>query len=83
MGWISDRHMKRGGSIGPGGLSDAKRGAPLRKIVRVVEPQASIFQEATVELECGHTAKSWGGVRARCIACKHAAQQSGTDKDGG
>lgn len=25
MGWISDRHMRRGGSIGPGGLSDSKK----------------------------------------------------------
>ena len=33
-------------------------------------PSESIFQVAVVELECGHEAESWGGVRARCIECK-------------
>lgn len=49
MGWISDRHMRSGGSIGPGGLGARKKGAPLRRIVRVVRPQASIFEQAAVE----------------------------------
>jgi hypothetical protein len=72
MGWISRRHMQRGGSIGPGGLGAHKKGAPLRRVVRVVVPTTSIFVPDRVELECGHEAESWGGVRARCIACKHA-----------
>jgi len=75
MGWISDRHMRRGGSIGPGGLKAHNRGAPLRKIVGIVRPSESIFEPARVTLECGHEAESWGGVRARCVACKKAAVQ--------
>lgn len=72
MGWISNRHMRSGGSIGPGGLGAAKRGAPLRRVVETVVPQRSIFTPATVVLECGHEAESWGGVRARCTSCKIA-----------
>jgi hypothetical protein len=70
MGWISDRHIRRGGSIGPGGLGQRKKGAPLRRIVGIVMPTTSIFVPAIVRLECGHDAESWGGLRARCIACK-------------
>lgn len=70
MGWISDRHMKRGGSIGPGGLKAAKKGAPLRRVVGLLQPADSMFSPSRVRLECGHEAESWGGVRARCIACK-------------
>lgn len=70
MGWIHNRHMRQGGSIGPGGLKEHKKGAPLRKIVSTVVPQESIFSPAIVILECGHQAESWGGVRARCVRCK-------------
>ena len=73
MGWISKRHMERGGSIGPGGLGERKKGAPLRRIVRVVRPTDSIFVESLVEFECGHEGKSWGGVRGRCVKCKEEA----------
>jgi hypothetical protein len=70
MGWISDRHRRSGGSIGPGGLSERKKGAPLRKVIRYITLQESIFSPARVELECGHEGDSWGGVRARCVECK-------------
>jgi hypothetical protein len=70
MGWISDRHMRRGGSIGPGGLKERKKGAPLRKVVGTVVPSETMFAPATVILECGHEAESWGGIRARCVKCK-------------
>ena len=70
MGWISDRHMRQGGSIGPGGLGKAKKGAPLRKVVGTVADRGSIFCPNLVRLECGHEAESWGGIRARCPACK-------------
>lgn len=73
MGWISDRHMKRGGSIGPGGLKDRKKGAPLRKVVGFVLRSETIFSPSRVVLECGHEAESWGGVRARCVSCKDAS----------
>jgi hypothetical protein len=70
MGWISDRHMRSGGSVGPGGLGESKKGAPLRRIVGVLRAQDSIFRPALVVLECGHEGESWGGVRARCVGCK-------------
>lgn len=72
MGWISTRHMRRGGSIGPGGLKPRKKGAPLRRIVRTIVPAASMFTPAQVEFECGHEGESWGGVRGRCVGCKEA-----------
>jgi len=72
MGWISKRKMETGGSIGPGGLKEHKKGAPLRKVVGTVVPSTSIFSPARVVLECGHEAESWGGVRARCVTCKGA-----------
>lgn len=77
MGWISQRNMRSGGSIGPGGLKAHKKGAPLRRIVATVRSSESIFQPARVELECGHEAESWGGVRARCVACKVTRKDSG------
>lgn len=74
MGWIHKRHMKNGGSIGPGGLSDSKRGAPLRRVVGTTIDRRSLFSANTVSLECGHEAESWGGTRARCVVCKHVAE---------
>lgn len=73
MGWISKRHMESGGSIGPGGLSEHKKGAPLRKIVETLHRSGTIFSPDIVKLECGHEAESWGGARARCITCKRHA----------
>lgn len=70
MGWIAKRHLERGGSIGPGGLSDRKKGAPLRRVVRIIQPPESIFEQALVEFECGHAGWCWGGVRGRCVRCK-------------
>jgi len=72
MGWISDRHMKQGGSIGGRrkGRVYAKDGAPLRRVVGVVHRFGNLFQPDIVQLECGHEGRSWGGVRARCPACK-------------
>lgn len=70
MGWISKRHMERGGSIGPGGLAKHKKGAPLRRVVMTIVPSGTIFAPDRVRLECGHEGESWGGVRARCVACK-------------
>lgn len=70
MGWIHNRHMEQGGSIGPGGLTARKKGAPLRRIVSITRPTETIFEPSVVQLECGHEAESWGGIRARCVACK-------------
>ncbi len=74
MGWISDRHMKSGGSIGPGGIGEEKRGAPLRKIVKVLSPRLSMFGKDRVLFECGHAGFAYGCSSARCIACKAAAR---------
>jgi hypothetical protein len=73
MGWITDRKGQTGGSIGPGGLRASKKGAPLRKVVRVIVAQESIFSQARVEFECGHEGRCWGGIRGRCVKCKDEA----------
>ena len=72
MGWISDRHMRQGGSIGGKrkGRIYPKDGAPLRKVVQVLVYYGNLFQPNSVLLECGHEGASWGGIRARCPACK-------------
>jgi len=72
MGWISTRHMRQGGSIGGKrkGRVYPKDGAPLRTVVQVLVYYGNLFQPNRVLLECGHEADSWGGVRARCPACK-------------
>lgn len=77
MGWIHDRHMRSGGSIGPGGLKEHKQGAPLRRVVAIILRSDSIFSTSRVKLECGHEAESWGGVRARCVECKELAKSKG------
>jgi len=70
MGWISDRHMRQGGSIGPGGLSARKKGAPLRRVIAIKHLSMNLFLPNRVLLECGHTGESWGGARARCPECR-------------
>lgn len=70
MGWISDRHMKSGGSIGPGGLGESKKGAPLKMVIGTLCNRGSIFVPDLVLLECKHEGESWGGIRARCPKCK-------------
>lgn len=66
MGWISDRHMRCGGSIG--GRSGKHKG-PLRKIIGFYSHAEHLFDYALVKLECGHDGKSYGGLRARCREC--------------
>jgi hypothetical protein len=70
MGWISDRHMKQGGSIGgnPKKCRETCR-YPLRKIARVVRFQTSIFEPNGVEFECGHEGDCYGTQRGRCKKC--------------
>jgi len=72
MGWISDRKMRSGSGVGGRrkGRVYAKDGAPLRKVVAIRWHSGSMFVPDRVALECGHEAESWGGVRARCPACK-------------
>lgn len=66
MGWIHNRHMKQGGSIG--GRSGKHKG-PLRKIISVERHAASLFDFDTVVFECGHRGRSYGGIRGRCAEC--------------
>jgi hypothetical protein len=72
MGWIYERHMRGGGSIGGKrkGQTYPKDGAPLRRVVSIIVYHGNIFQADHVLLECGHEGLSWGGVRARCPKCK-------------
>jgi len=51
-----------------------KQGAPLRRIVEVMESSKNIFQPSYVRLDCGHTAYTYSrfNVRARCAECKVA-----------
>lgn len=72
MGWISDRHMRQGGSIGGKrkGRFYPKEGAPLRKVVQVLVYYGNLFKPNRVLLECGYEGDSWGDVRARCPTCK-------------
>ena len=67
MGWISERHMKQGGSLNR--HPEIQRRGPLRKIVKVVRERDTIFGAQRVELECGHRISAWGDYRARCDQC--------------
>lgn len=70
MGWISDRRMKHGGSVGgdPAKTREACR-HPLRTIVRVTLRSGSLFAPNHVEFECGHQGTAWGDARGRCREC--------------
>lgn len=74
MGWITDRRMRSGKGIG-GYREKGKGDAPLKKIVQILSNANGLFDQNRVLLECGHTTKSNGNVRARCKQCKEEAQQ--------
>jgi len=74
MGWISERHMQRGGSIGSGSAAKNANKGPLRKIVGLVRHSSNMFVADRVKLECGHEGPSWGGVKARCRECLRGAK---------
>lgn len=67
MGWISNRHMRTGGSINRNPARQRK--GPLRKIVAELVPSTGMFDPAWVELECGHKVRSHGQFCARCDEC--------------
>jgi hypothetical protein len=69
-GWISKRHMQRGGSLNR--HPERQRKGPLRKIVRTISYSTGMFDPALVELECGHQCRSHGIYRARCSKCAQA-----------
>ena len=68
MGWISTRFMRNRAKWGKP-ISEEKRRAPLRKIVRVIRSRESLFDSDFVELECGHQTRAYGDLRARCVEC--------------
>lgn len=72
MGWISKRHMERGGSIGPGSASKHAKRGPLRKVVSVLRRGHGIFEADRALLDCGHETHTWGGLRAICPECSLA-----------
>lgn len=69
MGWISERHMRRGGSLYSGG---PKRKGPLKIIVGHIagDYSTNMFGSDVVLLECGHIGRSYGGKRSVCTKCK-------------
>ncbi len=71
MGWISDRHMKNGGSINSRPSRNGSQNGPLRKIVSIQRYCESIFDRDAVTFECGHEGYATSGaVRGRCRKCK-------------
>jgi hypothetical protein len=78
MGWISDRKVQTGHGLHS--RKGAKAKGPLRVITGVLRFSEGLFDYSYVELECGHTGRSYntspmpGVTRARCSDCgKEAA----------
>ena len=70
MGWISDRHMRQGGTIGaPPKKGDRILKAPLVEIDYVIYCADGLFDRDTVMLKCGHKVWTTGQYKARCKEC--------------
>lgn len=67
-GQLSKR--SHGYGFGGGGIGNAKKGAPLRKIIAIVVSYGNIFAQDLVLLECGHKTSSNAIYRAHCPSCK-------------
>lgn len=68
MGWISRRHMQRGGTIG--GMKGKKHKGPLREVRAVLRFGTGMFDHDSVIFECGHQGfRSVGANRGRCAKC--------------
>ncbi len=70
MGWLQKHNRTASRKLGGNMISEAKRGAPLRKIVAVVRAYNNLFSQDRVLLECGHETNSNATYRARCPKCK-------------
>jgi len=47
-----------------------KKNAPLRKVLRLIEPRRGSFRASLVLLECNHRVRTWGDPsRTRCLYC--------------
>ena len=76
MGWISDRHMREGGTIGkPPQKGDRILKAPLVNISYIIYHASDMFARNTVMLECGHKAYTNGMYKARCKECLKIKEQ--------
>jgi len=75
MGWISDRHMQTGSTIG--GMKGKKHKGPLRKVVERTYYGNSMFDYDSGVLECGHTNSriTMGAIRARCRQCAEMSSE--------
>lgn len=82
MGWISKRFMRSRAKWGAT-VSEEKRKAPLRRIVRIVRSRSSLFDSDTVEFECGHVGEAYGDVRGRCVICFTEARPDLVEPKGG
>lgn len=80
MGWIQDRHMKSGGSIGGYNPDSPKSGAPLVKIKKTLYITDDFFGYNRVLLECGHETHSNGTYRARCVECKKLTENKAIEE---
>lgn len=70
MGWISKRHMQRGGSINRDPRNNGSDKGPLRKIVEILRAADGLFDRDHVVFECGHEGHTTSGaVRGRCREC--------------
>lgn len=76
MGWISKRFARSRAKWGRT-VSEEKRRAPLRRIVRVIRSRETMFGDDLVALECGHEAYAYGDLRARCVACLREREADG------
>ena len=72
---LGERHAHGDVRLGGDMISDAKRGAPLRKIVGIIRHGEGMFDRDRVELECGHETSSNATYRARCAACKKSTDE--------
>src|SRR5206468_3292507 len=71
MGWISDRHMKSGGSLNRNPKNNGSDKGPLRLIVEITGGGSGMFDRHFVKFECGHEGRATpGAVRGRCRKCK-------------
>ena len=67
MGWISDRHMRSGGSIGG---REGKHKGPLCEVKEVLRFGEGMFDSDSVIFVCGHKGqRSIGAKRGRCAEC--------------
>lgn len=77
MGWISDRHMKSGGSINGRPSNNGSKNGPLCKVEQILRRGTSIFDRNRVIFECGHEGSATiGARRGRCRHCRRGEENA-------